>query len=104
VIEAFLPLAKPLARANYGRDEWRFSTAAKIGEEWALDVKKDWVGALKNLEGAWSDTGGTSIDTMASMSRAARKNAPVINEETKKMADEQRKLEETYKKLINSIE
>lgn len=107
VIEAFSTVGKTIGAAAaqiMAVMNGDFSTAAKIGEEWALDVKKDWVGALKNLEGAWSDTGGTSIDTMASMSRAARKNAPVINEETKKMADEQRKLEETYKKLINSIE
>ena len=107
VIEAFSTVGKTIGAAAaqiMAVMNGDFSAAAKIGNEWASDVKKDWVGALKNLEGAWSDTGGSSIDTMASMAGAARKNAPVVNEETKKMADEQRKLEESYKKLINSIE
>ena len=107
VIEAFSTVGKTIGAAAaqiMAVMNGDFSAAAKIGEEWAADVKKDWVGALKNLEGAWSDTGGTSMETMAAMAGAARKNAPIVNEETKKMAEEQRKLEEAYKKLIDGIE
>lgn len=107
VIEAFVSVGKTLGAVGaqiMAVMQGDFAGAVRIGNEWADDVKKDWVGALKNLEGVWSDTGSTSMDTMVAMAGAARKNAPVVNEETKKMAEEQRKLQETYKKLIDSIE
>lgn len=107
VIEAFVSVGKTLGAVGgqiMAVMQGDFAGAARIGSEWADDVKKDWVGALKNLEGVWSDTGKTSVDTMLDMAGAAKKNAPIVNEETKKMADEQQKLQEAYKKLIDSIE
>lgn len=107
VIEAFVSVGKTLGAVGgqiMAVMQGDFAGAARIGNEWAADVKKDWVGALQNLEGVWSNTGKTSVDTMLDMAGAAKKNAPIVNEETKKMADEQRKLQEAYQKLIDGIE
>ncbi len=107
VIEAFVSVGKTLGAAGaqiMAVMQGDFAGAARIGNEWAADVKKDWVGALKNLEGVWSETGKTSVDSMLDMAGAVKKNAPIVNEETKKMAEEQSKLQEAYKKLIDSID
>lgn len=81
-----------------------FSGAVDIGKEYMADLQKDWTTALDRADRAWNTTGSTAVEAMASASRAAKKEAPVVNEETKKMAAEAAKLEEQYKKLIDSIE
>lgn len=81
-----------------------FAGAVKAGEQYATDMKDNWTSSLSEIDKAWDANGSTAVSTMAATSRAFKTQAPVVNEETKKMAAEAAKLEAAYKKLIDSIE
>lgn len=107
VIEAIYTLGKTLMTAGkqfMAIMKGDFSGAVDLGKEYVNDLQKDWSEALSRADKAWNTTGSTTMEAMATASRAAKKEAPVVNEETKKMAAEAAKLEEQYKKLIDSIE
>lgn len=107
VIEAIYTLGKTLMTAGkqfMAIMKGDFSGAVNLGKEYVNDLQKDWSAALDRADKAWNTTGSTTMEAMATASRAAKKEAPVVNEETKKMAAEAAKLEDQYKKLIDSIE
>jgi len=107
VVEVFYSLGKTLMTAGkqfMAIMKGDFAGAVDIGKEYANDLQKDWSEALARADKAWNTTGSTTMEAMATASRAAKKEAPVVNEETKKMAAEASKLEDQYKKLIDSIE
>lgn len=107
VIEVVYTLGKTLATAGkqfMAVMRGDFSGAVDLGKEYMADLQKDWMTALDRADRAWNTTGSTAVEAMASAARATKKEAPIVNEETKKMAAEAAKLEEQYKKLINSIE
>jgi len=81
-----------------------FAGAVKIGKQYAADMEKNWTGSLEEIDKAWNANGSTAVSTMAATSKAFKTQAPVVNEETKKMAAETAKLDAEYKKLIDSIE
>lgn len=81
-----------------------FAGAMKAGDDYAKDLKKNWTGSLDAIDKAWNANGSTAVSTMAATAAAFKKQAPVVNEETKKMAAESAKLDATYQKLIDSIE
>jgi hypothetical protein len=81
-----------------------FSGAIKAGNDYAADLKKNWTGSLDAIDKAWNANGSTAVSTMTATAAAFKKQAPVVNEETKKMAVESAKLEAAYQKLIHSIE
>lgn len=81
-----------------------FSGAVRIGDQYAAEMKANWTSSLAEIDKAWNANGSTAVSTMAATSRAFKTQAPVVNEETKKMAAEAAKLEAAYKKLIDSIE
>jgi hypothetical protein len=81
-----------------------FAGAVKIGKQYASDMQNNWTGSLEEIDKAWNANGSTAVSTMAATTKAFKTQAPVVNDETKKMAAETAKLEDAYKKLIDSIE
>jgi len=81
-----------------------FAGAVQIGKQYATDMQNNWTGSLEEIDKAWNANGSTAVSTMAATSKAFKAQAPVVNEETKKMAAETAKLDAEYKKLIDSIE
>lgn len=81
-----------------------FAGAVKAGNRWSNEIKANWTSSLDAIDKAWNTTGSTAMEAMAGAAASTKKAAPVVNEETKKMAAEAVKLEEQYQKLIHSIE
>jgi hypothetical protein len=81
-----------------------FSGAVRIGDQYAAEMKANWTNSLAEIDKAWNANGSTAVSTMAATSKAFKTQAPIVSDETKKMAAEAAKLEAEYKKLIDSIE
>ena len=81
-----------------------FAGAVRIGDQYSADMKANWTSSLAEIDKAWNANGSTAVSTMAATSKAFKAQAPIVSEETKKMAAEAAKLDAEYKKLIDSIE
>ena len=78
--------------------------AMKLGSEWSGRMKTNWTSALEEVNKAWNANGSTAVSTMTAISAAAKKEAPYVSDATKKQAEELKKQEEAYQKLITSID
>lgn len=78
--------------------------AMKLGTDYANRLKTNWTGALEEVDKAWNANGSTAVSTMTAISKAAKKEAPYVSDASKKQAEELKKLEEAYKKLLSSVD
>jgi hypothetical protein len=81
-----------------------FQGAMKLGTDYANRMKTNWTGALEEVDKAWNANGSTAVSTMTAISKAVKKEAPYVSDASKKQADELKKLEDAYKKLLTSVE
>jgi hypothetical protein len=81
-----------------------FKGAINIGNTLSESLRKNWTGALADMDKAWNANGSQAVSTMTITAKAYREQAPVVNAETQKMVKESEKLDATYTKLINGIE
>lgn len=84
-----------------------FRAAADIAKSAATDIKTNWGGTAENIKKVWNDAGGEGVESMAKLTGALRNLKPATDEQaasTKKVADESKKQQEEYEKLIRSIE
>jgi hypothetical protein len=81
-----------------------FKGAINIGNTLSESLRKNWTGALADMDKAWNANGSQAVSTMTITAKAYREQAPVVNAETQKMVKESEKLDAEYKKLINGIE
>jgi hypothetical protein len=78
--------------------------AIKLGTDYANRLKTNWTSALEEVDKAWNANGSTAVSTMTAISKAAKKEAPYVSDASKKQAEELKKLEEAYKKLLTSVD
>ena len=81
-----------------------FQGAMKLGTDYANRMKTNWTGALEEVDKAWNANGSTAVSTMTAISKAVKKEAPYVSDASKKQAEELKKLEEAYKKLLSSVD
>jgi len=80
-----------------------FKGAINIGNTLSESLRKNWTGALADMDKAWNANGSQAVSTMTITAKAYRQQAPVVNAETQKMVKESEKLDSAYTKLINGI-
>lgn len=78
--------------------------ALKLGTEWSGRMKSNWTLALEEVNKAWNANGSTAISTMTAITAATKQQAPYVSDASKKQAEELKKLEEAYQKLILSVD
>ena len=78
--------------------------AMKLGTDYADRMKTNWTSALAEVDKAWNANGSTAVSTMTAISKAAKTEAPYVSDASKKQAEELKKLEEAYKKLILTVD
>ena len=81
-----------------------FKGAMKLGTDYADRMKINWTSALEEVDKAWNANGSTAVSTMTAISKAAKTEAPYVSDASKKQAEELKKLEEAYKKLILTVD
>ena len=81
-----------------------FKGAMQLGTDYANRLKTNWTGALEEVDKAWNANGDTAVSTMTAISAAVKKEAPYVSDASKKQAEELKKLEEAYKKLLTSVD
>jgi hypothetical protein len=81
-----------------------FQGAMKLGTDYANRMKTNWTAALEEVDKAWNANGSTAVSTMTAISKAVKKEAPYVSDASKKQAEELKKLEEAYKKLLTSVD
>ena len=81
-----------------------FSGAMKLGTDYADRMKTNWTSALAEVDKAWNANGSTAVSTMTAITAATKQQAPYVSDATKKQADELKKQEEAYLKLMTTID
>jgi hypothetical protein len=107
VYEAVETMADGLYTAGrqlYAAMQGDFQGAMKLGTDYANRMKTNWTSALEEVDKAWNANGSTAVSTMTAISKAAKKEAPYVSDASKKQAEELKKLEEAYKKLLQSVD
>ena len=78
--------------------------AIDLGTEWSARMGSNWTSALEEVNKAWNANGSTAVSTMTAISAAAKREAPYVSDASKKQAEELKKLEEAYQKLILTVD
>jgi hypothetical protein len=78
--------------------------ALDLGTQWSNRMKSNWTSALEEVNKAWNANGSTAVSTMTAITAATKKEAPYVSDASKKQAEELKKLEEAYQKLMTSVD
>ena len=103
-VETMVDTLYTAGRQIYAVMSGNISDAMQLGTEWSKRMKSNWTTALDEVNKAWNANGSTAVSTMTAVSAAMKKEAPYISDASKKQADELKKLEEAYQKLILSVD